>query len=277
MLRIGIMQGRLVPKVDGRIQAFPRDDWRKEFALAKSIGFDAMELTIETASFEVHPLRTTQGRSEQARLAADNGIHLAGLCLDTVMEHPVVAADEAARQHGVAMTLALLRDSAAAGLPMIELPMMGPNSLKADGAQDRFRRSLDILLPAAEEDGIDVLIESDLPLAELGAFLVSIGHPRFGVNYDSGNSTWFGYEPEDELPVYGRFVRNIHVKDCTRADYSVPLGNGETRFDAVMDQLAALGYQGDFILQAARQDNDVAAATDYFAFTSALVNRLREG
>ena len=31
-MAISIMQGRLVPPIDGRIQTFPRERWRDEFA-----------------------------------------------------------------------------------------------------------------------------------------------------------------------------------------------------------------------------------------------------
>ena len=40
---IGIMQGRLVPPVKGRIQAFPSERWRDEFALAQQAGLQAIE------------------------------------------------------------------------------------------------------------------------------------------------------------------------------------------------------------------------------------------
>ena len=33
--RIGFMQGRLSPMVNGKIQAFPYETWKNEFAIAK--------------------------------------------------------------------------------------------------------------------------------------------------------------------------------------------------------------------------------------------------
>ena len=36
--KIGIMQGRLVPPVDGRIQAFPEENWKEEFELLVQMG-----------------------------------------------------------------------------------------------------------------------------------------------------------------------------------------------------------------------------------------------
>jgi len=40
-LKLGIMQGRLVPPEAQRFQCFPRQRWRDEFALAAAAGLDA--------------------------------------------------------------------------------------------------------------------------------------------------------------------------------------------------------------------------------------------
>ena len=43
MTHIGIMQGRLVPPTDDRIQCFPRERWADEFELAAQAGLDCIE------------------------------------------------------------------------------------------------------------------------------------------------------------------------------------------------------------------------------------------
>ncbi len=40
---LGIMQGRLVPPVDGKIQAFPAGSWERELLLARQAGLDLIE------------------------------------------------------------------------------------------------------------------------------------------------------------------------------------------------------------------------------------------
>src|SRR5258706_15522910 len=82
---IGIMQGRLLPPVGGPIQAFPGDGWQSEFAPARRLGYDSIELTIETPSLESHPLMSPGGRAELAAQAAAHGIGLAGPCCDGFM------------------------------------------------------------------------------------------------------------------------------------------------------------------------------------------------
>ena len=44
---IGIMQGRLSPPIDDKIQAYPAKTWQREFEIAKEIGYSAIEWIVE--------------------------------------------------------------------------------------------------------------------------------------------------------------------------------------------------------------------------------------
>ena len=189
------------------------------------------------------------------------------------MERPFTGGAPAERGEAQEMLLDLMVNGAKAGLPMIELPVLEKATLRPTAARDRFAEVMDWALPRAEELAIDILIESDLPPDQLEALLRRIGHHRLGINYDTGNSTWFGHDPSEELPRLLPFMRNVHIKDCTRADYSVALGTGETDFETIFDLLAQHGYRGDFIIQAARQDDDVGAARDYLDIVRGLAER----
>lgn len=265
------MQGRLLPMVDGRIQAFPGEAWPSEFALASDIGFSAIELTIDTASFDDHPVRHSAGQSELTALSHRYGIALAGLCCDVFMDAPLVDADEAVRRHAAGMLDDLIRCGADAGLPMIELPMLGRNSLAKAAAPDAFSSLLDRALTVADDAGVDLLLEADLDPPGFAALMSRHGHSRLGVNYDMGNSTYFRFEPAAEFAAYHARIRNVHVKDCTAADYSVALGTGDTPLAQVFGLLSRYGYRGDFILQAARGADDVATARGYHALVRQLV------
>lgn len=271
---IGSIQGRLLPPVDGRIQAFPRGRWEEEFHLLHQIGYSSMELTIETASWAEHPINSARGRERLQSLSREYGIALEGICCDVFMEHPLVGAGEPIQYHHAdAMLRELLQNSAELGLPFIELPFVGKNTLASDSAMSRLHQVLDWALPFAEERKLHILLETDLHAAVIVDLLKHFQHPCLGLNYDTGNSTWFGFDPEEELRSYHQYIRNIHIKDCTRKDYSVPLGLGETLFDTIFSLLQQFDYKGNFILQAARQEDDIQAAREYFAFTSTLVEK----
>ena len=53
MLKIGIMQGRLLPLDPPKYQVFPRTTWKEEFKLASELGFKSMELLFDVADFKI--------------------------------------------------------------------------------------------------------------------------------------------------------------------------------------------------------------------------------
>ena len=59
---IGIMQGRLSPRVNGEYQAFP-ENWTKEFELAEAFGFKY----IEYHGFHIFTHRNTISNLQQSR------------------------------------------------------------------------------------------------------------------------------------------------------------------------------------------------------------------
>ncbi len=275
---IGSIQGRLLPPVDGRIQAFPRGRWEEEFPLLSQAGYGSIELTIENASWAEHPVNSVDGRERLRLMSRQWGIALEGICCDVFMESPLGAADDAVSRRAESMLRDLIQNSGDLGLPFIELPFVGKNSLADGSALDRLSRTLDWALPLAEHCDIDILFEADLGPQMLVDLMARFRHPRLGLNYDTGNSTWFGFDPIEELQAYHQDIRNIHIKDCTRKDYSVPLGSGETRFDMIFPLLSQLGYEGNFIIQAARQGDHVKSAIQYLDFVWSLVNKyLRSG
>ena len=54
--RIGFMQGRLSAMVDGKIQAFPWNEWREEFPRAQALGLTRIEWTIDQDRLRENPL-----------------------------------------------------------------------------------------------------------------------------------------------------------------------------------------------------------------------------
>jgi L-ribulose-5-phosphate 3-epimerase len=271
---IGIIQGRLVTQVGDRIQAFPLDEWELEFEIASQLGFGSIELTIEMDSWETHPVRSAEGRDRLRQLSQTNAIGLAGLCCDIIMEVSIVDVNPVVRADCEKMLEMLIVEAAMIGLPMLELPVMGKASLREEEDRMIFIEAIRRLLPIAEYAGIDILIESDLPPRDLVALMEVVDHPRFGINYDTGNSTWFGFDPRDEMPVLAPYIRNIHIKDCRADEYSVPLGTGETEFPEIFAWLKKINYRGGFILQAARQKDNIGAGREYLAFTHNFVRQL---
>jgi len=70
--RIGFMQGRLSAMVDGKIQAFPWNEWREEFPRASALGLTRIEWTIDQDRLRENPLNTAAGQKEILDLSRRN-------------------------------------------------------------------------------------------------------------------------------------------------------------------------------------------------------------
>ena len=86
--RIGFMQGRLSELVDGRIQAFPWDSWQNEIFLAKEIGIQLMEWTVDSEKIESNPILLSDEHTSITKLSNANNISITSVTDDFFMENP---------------------------------------------------------------------------------------------------------------------------------------------------------------------------------------------
>src|SRR3954464_4563007 len=118
------MQGRLSALVDGKIQAFPWNEWRDEFPRAKALGLTRMEWTIDQDRLGENPLATEAGQSEIATLARENGLRIPSLTGDCFMQAPFWKVDAAARGSLVADLDLLIAACSRIGIEFAVIPLV---------------------------------------------------------------------------------------------------------------------------------------------------------
>ena len=251
-MKLGIMQGRMLPPTAGRFQCFPREAWEAEFPRAAQAGLDCVEWIFDAHGEDVNPLASKEGRAQMTALAAATGVGIHSVCADWFMDWPLVRAtpEEAAPRE--ARLLWLLGCCGDLGIGRIVLPFVDASSLATDAQADQALGILERALPVAEALAVELHLETDLPPARFAALLARLPHPRLKANYDSGNSSSLGYAPAAEFAAYGARVGSVHIKDRLRGAGTVALGTGSADFAALFQALAQVEYQGDFILQVAR-------------------------
>ena len=67
---IGVMQGRLLPKYEGRYQAHSVAYWQVEFSKAAELGLDCIEFILDYNDSEKNPLMTLDGCKEIKAVSA---------------------------------------------------------------------------------------------------------------------------------------------------------------------------------------------------------------
>lgn len=263
--RIGFMQGRLVPPVGGRINAFPAEDWREEFAIASDNAFGLMEWTIGHEDGTSNPLMTSDGRLEIRRLSSVHSVQIRSLTGDCFMQAPFWKANGTLRDQLEANFLGVVDACHDLGVGSVMVPLVDEGSIKNVEQESRLIKFLQRHHQRFLSLGIKIILESDFAPDRLGTLIDDLPRDTFGVNYDIGNSAAHGYEAGEETRRYGERIMNVHVKDRRRGGATVPLGQGAADVPRALRLLLDLDYAGAFILQTARAEDgdDVGALCHY--------------
>lgn len=246
------MQGRLLPPVDGRIQAFPAGRWREEFPRAAEAGLQTIEWIYESYGVTENPLGTDAGIDELRALTDEYGVAVRSVCADYFMQEPLVRADAPDLERRLDRLRWLLTRCGFAGIERIVLPFVDSSAVSTGAEKDGLVEVLKAMAPEAAEAGVELHLETSLPPRDFAALLDRVPHPTVKVNYDSGNSASLGFDPRAEFAAYGARIGSVHVKDRIRGGTTVPLGEGSADLPAVYSELRRIGYGGDVILQVAR-------------------------
>jgi L-ribulose-5-phosphate 3-epimerase len=251
-MAIAIMQGRLVPPSASRIQSFPRERWRDEFALAADAGLDAIEWIYDLYGADVNPIATDQGLAQVKDLSRANNVRVRSLCADYFMDKPLLRASEQEIEERIRTLTWLVGRCALLGVGRIVLPFVDASRMDSDGDVGDVVAVLAQVFPVLEDCGVELHLETSLSPDDFAGMLTRLPHPMVKVNYDSGNSSSLGYRPVDEFAAYGARVGSVHIKDRLHGGSTVPLQTGDADFDALFKCLRDIGYTGDFVLQVAR-------------------------
>lgn len=256
--RLGVMQGRLLPKYQGRYQAHPVGYWQQEFLRAAGLGLDCIEFILDFNDAEANPLLRPGGVDEIARLIEMSGVRVCTVCADYFMEAPPHDPNEEIANQSVSILRRLLRSGKTLGLTDIVIPCVDQSSIRDPAAQELFLTRLLPVVDEAEVLGVNLSLETDLPPHPFAALLDRFNSPHVTVNYDTGNSAALGFDPAEELACYGKHISDVHIKDRIKNGGSVVLGKGDAQFERFFRALHFFDYRGPFIMQAYRDDEGLA-------------------
>jgi hexulose-6-phosphate isomerase len=277
MHRIGIVQGRLSPLVNGKIQTFPLAYWEDEFRMADECGISIIEWVLDMTDIDKNPLLSSDGRKHINALRKKYKVDVPSVCADYFIERPFTSEDKDISTRSRQMLIDLVNICPEVGIEFIECPLMGASSIKDEKKEEIIKKIFTEQLNTLKKNNVKLLLEVDLPSDRIKQLLSDINSDYVKINYDMGNSAYWSFDVEEEIKSYGSHIANIHVKDCTPKDYSVSLGKGNVRFERAFELLRDIKYKGDFILQAARGEDHKDTILKYKEFTQKLIERFLNG
>ena len=255
-ISIGFIQGRMSPLVDGKIQAFPWNNWEKEFEIASKYNFKIMEWTLDQLDLYKNPLMTKDGQNKIKFLSEKYDISISSLTGDCFMQNPFYKVDGMVRYNLLQDLKKIIIACGSLDIKFIVFPLVDNGSLESKEQEQILKDGLSSVDSLLQMNNVKIIFESDYSPDKLNDFICNYPSEYYGINYDIGNSAALDFDSKEEIKAYGDKILNVHIKDRLLGGTTVPLGKGNADIQKVLDELASIGYDGNYILQTARAKND---------------------
>jgi sugar phosphate isomerase/epimerase len=272
--KIGVMQGRLVPKYQGRYQAFPIGMWQDEFKVAKDCDLDLIEFILDFNDAEENPLLKLGGIDEIASVSKVTGVSVKTICADYFMEAPLHSNNGKVAEESFKVLERLLETAKALKVTDIVIPCVDQSSLDTKEAVNKFVKQMTKIIPIIEKENINLSLETDLSPRAFVKLLDKLGSKNITVNYDIGNSAANGFNSNEELEAYGDRITDIHIKDRMLNGGPIVLGDGDADFENFFRKLKKFNYQGPLIMQSYRDDDGLDVFRKQFKWIMDLMQKV---
>jgi len=222
----------------------------ESIALAKKIGFDAVQVSIGRQMQLKDELLQKAFLDESKRL----GFPIASLCLD-ILHVNGLKSDPLGAQW-VAESIPIAKRM---GVKVILLPFFGKWALQTQAEMDYTGDALRELAPAAEKAGVILGLEDTISARDNVRIMDRAKSPAVLTYYDVGNSTQHGFNIIEEIRwLTARRICEVHLKDNPHF-----MGQGKIDFPAVVDALAEIGFdkwaQLECVAPTGSVENDMGA------------------
>ena len=245
------MQGRLLKSENkNKIQFFPSSSWKKEFFLAKKNKFGLMEWTINNENIKKNPLYNGN-ILEIKRVQKKYSLKIQSVTCDFFMQKPFFKKTFLSqRKFLINQLVHIIKNAENIGIKYFILPLVDQSSIGSLMEEKILIKYILKILPVLRKGSI-ILFESDYNPEKVMSFIKKFKSKKVGINYDTGNSAFLGYDFKQEIK-YFSYVKNIHIKDKNLNGKSVRLGTGNWDYNKFFFLIRKMNFKYNFILQTGR-------------------------
>lgn len=239
--QVGLAQGKQM-KPSVLITMLPKElSYLDRFKLAVDVGYRYMEVQ-------------TLDDDAEAREVKDSA-DKAGLEIHSVMnmrhwEYPLSSPDPKAVHMSVEGMRASLRQAKIYGAGAVLLvPAVVRDDTTYEEAWERSQQQVRKLLPDAEKVNVIIAMEEVwnkflLTPRDFVQYVDEFKHPLVQAYFDVGNVVHYGV-PQHWIRALGKRIVKVHLKDYSRREGFVALGEGDVNWPEVRKAFADIGYTGE--------------------------------
>ena len=251
---IGVMQGRLSRQRSQLIQEFPWETWQTEFSLAKEIGLDLIEWTVDYSKMHENPIFLDNMRLIISDLVRLNNVQIQSITLDNFVSAPLHKLNPKTKLISSIDTLYWIIDQVLkSDIKILVIPIVVDNGGENLETLIELKKLISLAQNYLSKKNLQIALECELSTEKIEALCESFKNfDNIGFNFDIGNSASLNNDPIQEINIYGDKLFNVHIKDRIMNGKTVPLGQGNANFKKIFSELRKVGYSKNFVLQAAR-------------------------
>lgn len=238
-MKVGITQGRLSKPLNGKIQEFPTVTWKDEFENIKELGLDGIEWILTSDQFLNNPLLTELDLPKE----------ILSICVDNIVNKKI------SENHFLYENLVpILNKMIDINVKKIVIPLLEDSNVNDKKLRKKFIQNISQI--ANQYPEVEFCFEFETNIEIIMEILES--RDNFYLTYDTGNFTSFYGKSVDHkslINLFGKKIKNVHIKDRDYYGNTKPFGFGNTDFDIIFETLKKNGYIENFILQLSRGEN----------------------
>jgi len=230
-------------------------DLEKPFEQAAKAGFDGLEVVYAEPG-EAKLLAKPRHADELKSLARQHKLAVSSLCMGCLCRQPSLLKKPAERAKAQDLIRKALGIAAEAEVPTILVPFFGGNSIELEDDLARAAEALAELAEEAENARVVLGIESSISFNRCRFLLDRVGNQDWvKMYYDTGNAVARKLDLPTGIRDLGpRTIAGIHFKDVRLAEgappeFNVAMGQGDVDFQAVVQALRAVHYDGWVVLE----------------------------
>jgi hexulose-6-phosphate isomerase len=238
-MKLGIIQGRLLPPVGGKIQEFPKDNWKEEFDILTKIDLEHIEFIVTKDSFFEFTNLTLKDYSNR----------ISAICCDNLIDEQFYKLDFLTTQLVPICEIAK-RD----GIQNINIPLLEQSTLTENNFSEFSKNILEI----SNRYDLNFNFEIESPV-EVSLSLVNLSYSFYFI-YDTGNLNYIGVDHRNYIQRIIPKIKQVHLKDRDASGSHSP-GNGTTDFNLIFELLRGFNFSGQFTIQTKRGDSGLEFET----------------
>jgi sugar phosphate isomerase/epimerase len=250
-------------------QFFPKEQWQDEFTIAHELGFDGIEWLIDPKGWEKNPIFHITPDEVDA-LSHSSSLPVMSICADWFMEVCIWEGEPESHRAHIRSLFPQLQKTVN---KVLLIPLLETHSIFESEVQEKVVSVLKPLSAELEALGISIGFETELTASQLVSFLAQFESDAFGVYYDVGNCTSYGFDCPKDIRMLGKHIKGIHLKDRKKGTTKpLMLGKGDADFAGVIQALSEIDWPGTLVMQAWRGEDYVNDARTQLQFVRSFFN-----